>query len=90
MPTIIKTPDENDTPVSFPVPKNLAPYLRDLYAIQKREGESLDDWICRFVSEAGVRHVLQQSLVTMRTDASDQDATDTATLNQEYADLVNP
>lgn len=87
-PTIIKPEDASDTPVAFDLPKKVAPYLRDLHAVLKRDGESLDDWICRFVCEAGVRHALQQKLADLREAASDLETTDSVALNEEHTGLL--
>lgn len=88
-PTIIKPPDADDTSIAFDFPKKRAPYVRDLFDALKREGETLDAWVCRFVEEAAARLALQSKDAELRDEANTKVTTDSATLAAEHTSILS-
>ncbi len=68
--------DANDTAIAFDVPKHLTPYAREFYQVRKREGETIEKFMCRHVCEAAVHWkagALSQAIAQTNSDATISD-----------------
>ena len=86
--TFIVPEDADDTAVAFVLPKKLAPYARALPAANGREGEALNDFICRWICEEGVRFSMRTEIATVDAQRTEDSRVDHLALGQEMTDLL--
>lgn len=66
-------PDAANTILSIEIPKEVMPYLRDVfYPVKKREGETLEKYVVRVLSEYGIQVFLQEMSAASQQALVDQ------------------
>lgn len=86
--SMLKTPDERDTDISFTLSKGRAPYVRAYFDVAARDGETLDDFIKRLVCEQSVDHVMRTTLVARKASRESDQLTDDGELAAEKTTIL--
>ena len=86
--TFLVAADPADTSIAFDFPKAMTPYVRVIYDELKREGETLDQWVCRFVCEKGVHVAMTTKLAGLKDTADTLEVTDRQALQAEATAIL--